>query len=977
MISPTGKTVDRLIEAGVTGLLLFAPLPFGSVVPWAQAVIEGTVALLLALWVTRMLSGGVLVIWWTPLLWPGVAMVGVVALQFLLPVGGSVSPYATWESFRLYLAYFGLCFVLTHHLVTKARIVRLLSILVAWGALLAVLGLANQMLERPILLWFANIPFSGRLTSTFVNPNHQAFYFSVLFFLALGLLLRPRRRSRLPSSSENRRRGEAASLPGQVLLVGAMTLIGGALVLTMSRGGLAGTLVGLLVVFALSLHGRIGNWTVVALGCVVGSVVLYASWFGLEPVLDRFATLAREPFADLRWAVWEATLRLAGEAPLLGIGLGAFQDAFPLHRPEIISLWTVDYAHNDYLQLLAEVGVIGLLVLAWALIGLATFVLRRWTRRHDPFVRGLTMAGLGALGAVAVHSSTDFSLHMPANALFVVVLGALLPVVVTLRPSPSGDRVDLKEWRWEVTPRVKIAGAAAVAVGLLLAGFVVAPPAVADWYFQRAELAVWGTPHPEGGGTMGDLINARRDLQWAARLDPWNPAVQNALAGVAEELASRAWNYGIGPDGRRLPASMEERLKASQPLFAVALGAYQRSLRLNPRAARTHDRFGWFLGGLEAVRQAVSGSSALRGSADSGLSPLLGSEEVLYPRAIAHLKEGVAWDPQNAHRHQSLALFALSHLRRDSAGRQLASESFRRALNLQPVLLEEVLDRLSAVGSDRALLEASIPRRYDLWLALAGHLDRQGRRAAADSAFEEALALASGPMAQVEVRLAYGEARLRGGDTPGALIQARQALVLTPKNPEVFVTLSKIYEAMGKWDEAETALASAVALGAGGDLRQANEYRGRLANYLSRRGRGDRALVLWREILRDAPNDPWAHFEVGRLFEQRREWNQAFQAYRTAEGLGASDWSLLGSVAKAYARQGLLREAIAAYEAAVRLHPVESDLRMEVAELYARIGSADRAIEQYRLVLAKQPDHEPARRALVSATQTRTRKSAQ
>ncbi|MBI1893925.1 MAG: O-antigen ligase family protein, partial [Candidatus Rokubacteria bacterium] len=929
------RNVDRLIEAGTIGLLLFAPLPFGSVFPWTQAVIEGVVALLVALCVARILSSGELRIRRTPLLWPGIAMAAVLATQLLLPVGGSINPHATWSSLRLYLAYLGLACVLTFHFVTKARIVRLLSILIGWGVFLAVLGLANQMLGRAMILWFPKHAYLDRLTSTFVNPNHQALYFSVLFFLTLGLLLRPQRRSRARSGSPGaRRRWELGSLPGMMLLVGAMALIGGALVLTMSRGGLFGALVGLLVVFALGLHGRVGNWTLLALAGVLAVVILYASWFGFEPVVERFSALTKEPFGDLRWAVWEGTLRVAGEAPLLGIGLGAFQDAFTLYRPQVVPLGkVVDYAHNDYLQLLAEVGVVGFLVMAWAFIGLLIFVLRRWAARHDPFVRGFTMGGLGALAAVAASSATDFGLHMPANALLLVVLGSLLPVVVALRPHPTGDRVDLREWSWDVTPRVKIVGAVSVVVGLLFVGLVIAPPAVADWYFQRAQIAAGQIARSEGGVTIGDLARSHRELEWAARLDPWNPAVQNVLAGVAEELASRAWNFGVGPDGQRLPASHDERFRAGQRFFADAYQAYQQSIRLNPRAGQIHDRLGWLLGSLESVRQTVRGSSNSPSALDARLLPLLASEENLYPHALAHLREGVSWDPQNAYRHQSLALFALSHLRKDAIGREIAAEGFRRALSLEPALLWDVLEHLSSAGADQALLEASVPKRYDLWLNLARYLDRQGRRGTASAAFEEALTLASDPMAQAEVRLAYTGALLRGGNVPGAIAQARHALVLAPKNPEVFATLSTVYEAMGKYDDAEIALSSAVTLAGGGDPRQANDYRGRLASYASRRGQGERALLLRREILQGSPNDPWAHLEVARLLEQRREWNRAFQAYRAAEGLGPQDWSLQRNIARAYARNALLREAITAYEAAVRLRPTEGDLRMEVAEL--------------------------------------------
>ena len=95
------RPLDTLIELGLVGLLLLAPLPYGSVVSWARAAIEGTVALLLALWLLRQLVGDAVTLRWHPALWPGLVMVVVAVLQ--LRLGGSINPHATWESLRLYL----------------------------------------------------------------------------------------------------------------------------------------------------------------------------------------------------------------------------------------------------------------------------------------------------------------------------------------------------------------------------------------------------------------------------------------------------------------------------------------------------------------------------------------------------------------------------------------------------------------------------------------------------------------------------------------------------------------------------------------------------------------------------------------------------------------------------------------------------------------------------------------------------------
>jgi tetratricopeptide (TPR) repeat protein/O-antigen ligase len=969
-VSRAARLTDGLIEAGIVGLLLFAPLPFGSVLPWAQAVVEVIVALLLALCLGRMLKAGEIALPFTPLLWPGLAMTGVIGLQLLVPAG-SVHPHATWESLRLYAAYFGFLLVLATHLTTKARIVRLLVVLVGWGVLLAVLGLVNQMLGRAVILWFPKHAYLDRLTSTFVNPNHQAFYFAPLLFLALGLLLRPRAPASFSvpgaAGSATRPPGERLrALPVRLLLGGAIVVLGLALVLTASRGGLISALAGGLVVIVLGLRGRGGPRLSMALAGAALAFGIYASWVGVDPVVDRFSVLAKDPFTDYRWPVWEATLRMAGDAPFLGVGLGAFQDGFARYRPLVIpSNRFVDYAHNDYLQLLAETGIVGLLVAAGGLFGLGAFVLRRWMARHDPFVRGLTLGGVGALSAMIVHGAVDFALHMPANALLVVVVAALLPAIVTLRAHRSGYRVDPGPWSRALTPRGRVVLTGGLIVALL-SPLAVVPGAVADWYVRRAQIRASEEGPIAGVVVDRDRPRAVRELERAGRLDPWNPSVHAALATVSEELAVRVWNYRLDATGRPLVTnSPEGRFEASQPWFARAYEGYTRSLGLRPRGAEIHYRLGWLLGHLERVRLTLgTGLDAER--IDPRLAPLLTSRESLLPRALAHLREAIHWDPNNVYHHRGLALLALAHLRDNPTGRQAVVDGFREALTLRPAFLPEVLDRLTSTALDRDLLVASIPKRHDLWLAVARELDGQGRREAAASAFQEALGLASDRVAQREVRLAYSAALLRAGKSDQALVEAREALVLEPKRPETYVVLGTLYEARKRWEEAEFALASALSLAADEKPGEVNEYRARLASFLSRRGERERALVLRRQIVRESPNDPWAHLALGRLLEERGEWSEAYREYQAAEGLGPNDPSLHQEVARAYLRNGLLREAARAYEAAVSLKALDAELQLELARVYARIGSPERAVEHYRRVLARQPDHEGARRGLAS-----------
>src|SRR5262245_62397760 len=101
---------------------------------------------------TRLVIQDEIVLRWTPVLWPGLAMTGLVAVQ--LALGTSVNPHATADSARLFLAYFAFLVVLSLYLETRGRIRRLLWLVTLGGAGLAIIGLANRAAGKVLVPWF-------------------------------------------------------------------------------------------------------------------------------------------------------------------------------------------------------------------------------------------------------------------------------------------------------------------------------------------------------------------------------------------------------------------------------------------------------------------------------------------------------------------------------------------------------------------------------------------------------------------------------------------------------------------------------------------------------------------------------------------------------------------------------------------------------------------------------------------------------
>ena len=124
-------------------------------------------------------------------------------------------------------------------------------------------------------------------------------------------------------------------------------------------------------------------------------------------------------------------LHLVAGYPLFGAGLGSFASLFAQYQTGVVDS-SFKYAHNDYVQLVSELGIVGTILLAgWVYFALSGAI--RTTRHEWPGRRLLALGCVGGIAASTVLSLSDFNLYVPANALIVVWLVA----VVSGLASPS------------------------------------------------------------------------------------------------------------------------------------------------------------------------------------------------------------------------------------------------------------------------------------------------------------------------------------------------------------------------------------------------------------------------------------------------------------------------------------------------------------------------------------------------------------
>jgi O-antigen ligase len=269
--------------------------------------------------------------------------------------------------------------------------------LAAIAALEAALGLAQ---------FFSNWP-DGVARGTYINRNHYAGFLEIGLLMAVGLGM---------AGGAHKGRGLTVRR-GAAIVAGALILAG--LIHSLSRMGFVAALTGLAVCAVAALAKRFprkraegtqrrrGTRWLMALGAVVAAVAVLFVYLPPDQLIARFAELAatEDITADMRVEIWRQTLDLTKAYRWTGSGAGTYESAFYRYKT-VAPLNTVDYAHNDYLQWLAELGVVGFGV--WLL---AAAVVMRSAWRHP--------AAIGVLAAIALHSVVDFNLYIPANAMAV------------------------------------------------------------------------------------------------------------------------------------------------------------------------------------------------------------------------------------------------------------------------------------------------------------------------------------------------------------------------------------------------------------------------------------------------------------------------------------------------------------------------------------------------------------------------------
>jgi len=393
------------IRIGICSFIAFSVLAHGAVEIWSSSVLEIGAASLFLLWGIVILRERRVEIRWNWLYLPLLALGGFALLQRL--AGLSIYPYATKIELLKAGAYLLLFFLSIESFQSAEQWRSFFWFLVILGAFVAILAVLQYFTFNGKLYWFRVLPQGVMPFGPFVNHNHFGGFVELISPPGLAMLLTGAvRRDKL------------------LLLILLCVLPIAALGLSASRGGIICFLLQFVLLIFLARQ-KAARWKQLSMaGGFAILVGLLAIWLGLGGTVQRFERLTAGDLArNRRASLFRDTWQIVRHHPWIGTGLGTLETAFPRYESYYDGL-IVDHAHNDYLELLADTGLVGGIcmvaftsILAWR----GTSNLRR---AKTPAARSLYSGALVACTGLLLHSLVDFNLHIPSNALLFLILAA-------------------------------------------------------------------------------------------------------------------------------------------------------------------------------------------------------------------------------------------------------------------------------------------------------------------------------------------------------------------------------------------------------------------------------------------------------------------------------------------------------------------------------------------------------------------------
>jgi O-antigen ligase len=409
----------RAILFLILGMLVFAPLPFGSVDPVPLLVLQGLGLCAFLFWAARL---------WlreqSRLLWPPVAWA---VLAFLIYAVGRYFTadieYVARQEVLQVLLFAGVFFTVLNNLRGQEETEAVSFTLIVLATCISGYAIV-QSVTHSDRVWNVHTLNNTRASGTYISPNHFAGFLELLLPLALAFLLV----------------GRVKIIP-RILLGYAVLMMFAGLAVTFSRAGWVAATAGIFLVLGVLLFHRNHRWpAMILLVLMLGAGSIFVSAYLSKTTGYQYRVI--RPTAESpsrfdwysRFEMWRMAGQMWQDHFWWGAGPAHFDYRYREYRPVDFQL-RPNRCHNDYLNLLADWGTTGGLIVLGGMVLVVVGSFKTWPhvrREENSFGRSQSnrfaffLGAVGGLFALAVHSTMDFNLHIPANALIAVTLLALL-----------------------------------------------------------------------------------------------------------------------------------------------------------------------------------------------------------------------------------------------------------------------------------------------------------------------------------------------------------------------------------------------------------------------------------------------------------------------------------------------------------------------------------------------------------------------
>jgi O-antigen ligase len=403
----------NVIRGGLFFLFTFSVLAFGAVEVWSGSVLEIGASVLFISWAALVFINHRIEIHWNPLNWPLLGLFAIGLAQLFLHA--TPYPFLTRVELLKLASYLLIFFLATQAFRERRDLTNLAWFLILLCFSVSLLGIVQHFTSDAKIYGLRTLSAGG---------DHFAGFVELTLPAGLALLIfRGLRRDMIP-------------------LTGLLTIVPiGAMILSGSRGGIVSFGFELAVLALLARFRKAPEGPrLVALAIVGFAALALVAWLGVGQAIERFSTLHKGDVSlGRRGTMLRGAMDVFYDHPVKGAGLGSLVAVFPRYEVAYDGL-VVDHVHNDYAELLAEMGILG------GLCGLAfLWILIRDARKsfiaeQGHFSRAVHAGAIAALCGLLLHSMVDFNLHIPSN----VLLFLLNAHLATTTPLPSSQRAPVR-----------------------------------------------------------------------------------------------------------------------------------------------------------------------------------------------------------------------------------------------------------------------------------------------------------------------------------------------------------------------------------------------------------------------------------------------------------------------------------------------------------------------------------------------------